>query len=86
MERMRHQMPKSDTECFVLVCVDSETSAICGTVMTTLHHYDFDTAGRADTDSFGSLGVAVSVQGRGIGVTGKAASHASHGAVLCAWK
>ncbi len=51
MERMRHQMPKSDTECFVLVCVDSETSAICGTVMTTLHHYDFDTAGRADTDS-----------------------------------
>ena len=56
MERMRHQMPKSDTECFVLVCVDSETSAICGTVMTTLHHYDFDTAGRADTDSLDRLG------------------------------
>jgi GNAT superfamily N-acetyltransferase len=67
VERMRHQMPEGDTECVVLVCVDSESSAICGTIMTTLHHHDFATAGRPDTDSFGSLGVAVSAQGRGVG-------------------
>eukprot|EP01044_Picomonas_judraskeda_P017599 COSAG03_NODE_3339_length_2070_cov_19.759513_3_plen_198_part_00 len=67
MERMRRQMPEGDTDCVVLVCVDSESGAICGTVMTTLHHHDFASAGRSDTDSFGSLGVAVAAQGRGIG-------------------
>jgi ribosomal protein S18 acetylase RimI-like enzyme len=64
--------------CIAFVCVESITvgnmvdgfrseQQILGTVLTPSHHLDFESAGRADTESFGSLAVDPARQGRGIG-------------------
>ena len=53
--------------CTLWLCVEVSTGQICGTVMVPSPHADFDSAGRNDTESFGSLAVRPSSQRQGIG-------------------
>ena len=64
-ENVHHQCAVGG--CTLWVCVEASSGQIFGTVMVPSPHADFVTAGRDDTESFGSLAVLPSSQRQGIG-------------------